>query len=283
LKLQKALLCSLAVFAFCETANACEPILPFIKVVGGPGMLTSSWVVLLAAVTLKAIIFSFSQKKLSVPNAFALMIVGNSLTTVIGVIVAALIGSGPIMFIGALIVWPLCYMPAKRVIAVANYPWVKRFSAGGLAALMAFALVVSCFLFGISSLFADSNHLAIYWIWKLAAVYTALIVSIVLTAFWEEWVVWKLSRCPVEFTGYVKPVVRANLAVLLCVMLLAAGIALPQRFKSPNFLVKLGLIQTTTSPLKRAILVEIRRKHSYPPTSSSASASPPRRKRFIAP
>ena len=247
MKLQKAFLGAVAAFAFGETANACEPILPFIKVVGGPGMLTSSWIVLLAAVTLKAIIFSFSQKKLTVPNAFVLMVAGNILTTVIGVIVAALIGSGPIMFVGAFIVWPLCYLPAKRVLAVAKYPWLKKFSAGGWAALMAVALVVSCFLFGISSLFADSNHLTVYWIWKLAAVYTALVVSIALTSFWEEWVVWKLSRSPVEFTGYVKPVIRANLVVLLCVMLLAAGIALPQRLKSPNFLVRLGLIHHTTS------------------------------------
>jgi len=115
---------------------------------------------------------------------------------------------------------------------------------------MAVALVASCFLFGISSLFADSNHLAVYWIWKLAAVYTALIVSIVLTAFWEEWVVWKLSRCPIEFTGYVQPVIRANLVVLLCVMLFAVGVALPQRFKSPNFLVKLGLIHQSGLEVK---------------------------------
>jgi len=242
MKLQKAFLIATVVFAFGETANACEPILPFIKVVGGPGMLTSSWIVLFAAVTIKSIIFSFSQKKLNFSRAFMFMVAGNILTTIIGVIVAALIGSGPIMFVGAFIVWPLCILPAKRVIAVANYPWLKRFSAVGLAAVMAVTLVASCFLFGISSLFADSNHLAVYWIWKLAAVYTALIVSIVLTAFWEEWVVWKLSRCPVEFTGYVQPVIRANLVVLLCVMLFAAGITLPQRLKSPNFLVKIGLI-----------------------------------------
>src|SRR4030095_4946169 len=175
MRFRKAFLSAVAVFAFGESANACEPILPFIKVVGGPGMLTSSWVILLAAVTLKAIIFSFSQKNLSFPHAFILMVAGNVLTTVIGVIVAALVGSGPIMFVGAFIVWPLCFLPAKRAIAATNYPCLRKFSAGGLAAAMAFALVVSCFLFGISSLFADSNRLAVYWIWKLAAVYTALI------------------------------------------------------------------------------------------------------------
>ena len=82
------------------------------------------------------------------------------------------------------------------------------------------------------------------------AIFTALIVSIVLTAFWEEWVVWKLSRSPVEFTGFIQPVIRANLVVLLCVMLFAAGIALPQRLKSPNFLVKLGLVHQTSLEAK---------------------------------
>ena len=250
MKLQNAFLSAVAVFAIGETANACEPILPFIKVVGGPGMLTSSWIVLLVAVTVKAIIFSSSQKKLSFPHAFVLMAAGNVLTTVIGVIVAALIGSGPIMIVGAFIVWPLCFLPAKRAIAAANFPLLKKFSAGGLAALMSFALVVSCFLFGISSLFADSNHLVVYWMWKFTAVYAALTVSIVLTAFWEEWVVWKLSRCPVGFTGYVKPVIRANLVVMLCVMLFAAGVALPQRLKSPNFLVKLGLVHRASLETK---------------------------------
>jgi hypothetical protein len=249
-KLQKTVLLA-AVFAlFGGTAHACEPILPFITVVGGPGILIGSWVALLAAVILKSVIFSFLQKKLSFPRAFMLMVAGNILTTVVGFLVAALIGSGPIMFFGALIVWPLCILPAKRAIAAVNHPWLKRFTAGSLAAVMALALVASCFLFGISSLFADSNHLGVYWIWKLTAVYTALIVSIVLTAFWEEWVVWKLSRCPVEYTGYVQPVIRANLVILLCVMLFAAGVALPQRLKSHNFLVKLGLIPSISLEVK---------------------------------
>lgn len=229
-------------FVFGRTARACEPILPFVQVVGGPGMITQSWIILLAAVALKTIVFSVSQKKLSFVRASFLMIIGNVLTTVIGVIAAVLIGSEPLFWIGALIVWPICVMPARRFLAVTKRPWLKRFTPVSFAGIMAFALVVSCFLFAISSAFVDSNHLVAYWTWKLAAVYVALIVSILLTAFWEEWVIWRLSDCSPDYTGYVQPVIRANLIVLLFVMIFAAVVTLPQRLKSPNFLIPAGLV-----------------------------------------
>jgi hypothetical protein len=194
------------------------------------------------AVVIKSIVFSILQKRLSFVRGALLMFVGNVLTTFIGIIAAVMIGSGPVFVVGIFIVWALCLLPAKRLLAAVRHPFLERLSTGSLAGMMALALAVSCIFFGVSSIFADSNHLVLYWLWKLAAVYIALIVSIVLTAFWEEWVVWKLSRCPADYTGYVQPVVRANLVVLFCVMLFAAGVTLPQRFKSPNFLVTLGLI-----------------------------------------
>lgn len=204
-------------------------------------MLVRSWLILLAVVATKAVIFAVLQKRLSFMRASGLMLAGNVLTTFIGAIAAALIGSGPAWVIGALIVWPLCVMPARRLLTTVKRPWLERFTPASLAGLMAFALVVSCFLFAISSIFIDSNLLVIYWLWKLVAVYAALIVSIVLTAFWEEWVIWKFSRCPVDYTGFVSPVIRANLVVLLGVMLFAAGAALPQRLRSPNFLLPYSL------------------------------------------
>jgi hypothetical protein len=236
-KWEKIILFVAAIFAFSETARACEPVLPFMKVVAGPAILLGSWILLLAVVLIKSIIFSFMQKRLRFFHALLLMLFGNILTTVIGVIAAAMIGSGPIIAIGFLIVWMLCIIPARRFLAVIRRPWLKRFTPMGFAALMAFALVISCILFAASDAFMD--RFVVYWIWKLVAVYLALIVSIVLTAFWEEWVVWRLSRCPADYVGYVQPVIRANLIVLFCVMLFAAIVMLPQRLKSPNFLVGL--------------------------------------------
>jgi hypothetical protein len=244
----KIILFVAAIFAFSETAYACEPVLPFMKVVAGPAMLMGSWVLLFAVVLIKSIIFSFSQKRLRFFHALLLMLLGNVLTTIIGVIAAAMIGSGPIIVMGFFVVWMLCIIPAKRFLAAIKNPWLKRFTPMGFAALMAFALVISCILFAASDIFMD--HFVIYWIWKLVAVYLALIVSIVLTAFWEEWVVWRFSRCPADYAGYVQPVIRANLIALFCIMLFAAIVMLPQRLKSPNFLVSLRSVPHTNIEAK---------------------------------
>ena len=77
------------IFVFNETVHACEPIFPFIKIVGGPAMLVNSWIILLAVVAVKAVIFSVFQKRLSFIRASLLMLAGNVLTTFIGVIAAA--------------------------------------------------------------------------------------------------------------------------------------------------------------------------------------------------
>ena len=62
-------------------------------------------------------------------------------------------------------------------------------------------------------------------------------------AFWEEWVVWKCSSCPVDYAGFVCSVIRANLIVLLCVMAFAAAVALPQRLKSADFMKTAGAVR----------------------------------------
>ncbi len=68
MKWQKIIFWVAAIFVFNETAHACEPIIPFIKVVGGPAMLVNSWIILLAVVAVKAIIFSTLQKRLRACN-----------------------------------------------------------------------------------------------------------------------------------------------------------------------------------------------------------------------
>lgn len=236
---QKLIFSIVMLFALGTNARACEPILPFMKVVGGPWLLTDSWIVLLAAVALKSIVFAVLQKRISFVRGLLLMFTGNVLTSFIGVIAAVMIGSGPIWVLGFLIVWALCVMPAKRLLATVKHPRLARFTPGSLAAVMALVLLISCFLFGISTIVIDSHHMILYWIWKLVAIYSALIVSIALTSFWEEWVIWKLSSCPADYSGYIQPVIRANLVVLLCVMLFAAAVMLPKRLKSPDFLASL--------------------------------------------
>jgi hypothetical protein len=227
-----------AFVALCSSSSgACEPVVPFIRVVGGPAILTGSAIALPIAIGLKSLLFAFLQKRLRYSVAVMFMIAGNILTTFIGVIVAAMIGSGAAWLFGIPIVWALCWLPSKRMVAVSSRQWVQHLSPGLLSFFMTGALVVSCVLFLVGQAAILADRLAFYWVIKFAAVYLALLVSILLSAFWEEWVVWRLSRLPQEQT-FMVPVVRANLYVMLLIMLFGAAMMLPKRLKSPDFLVQ---------------------------------------------
>ncbi len=165
-------------------ANACEPIIPFMMAVGGPAALSRSAIVLLVAIALKSVLFALMQKRLSRGRAAAYMLFANILTTMIGGLVAVMMGSGGALIIGAVIAYGLCWLPARRVRMISPR---TALPAGIAALLMTLSLVVSAFLFAISPLPLETDHHAAYWIIKLIAVYLALIVSIALTSLWEEW------------------------------------------------------------------------------------------------
>lgn len=220
------------------TASACEPVLPFVKMLGGPALLMNSVVGLVAAVLFKALAFGWFQKSLSFARGTAYMLAGNFLSTCVGLLAAILVGSAPgIWLVGIPIVFGLCLVPAGRVAKGSPYKWLSKLSAGGLATVMSVMLFTSCILFIVAGEGIGDGKKWEYWLVKLLAVYLALLVSICLTSFWEEWVIWKLSGAKEAEFVFVKPVLRANLLVLLGIMMVAAAIMLPKRLKSPDFLV----------------------------------------------
>ena len=164
----------------------------------------------------------------------------------VGVIVAAMIGSGPIWLFGVPVVAFLCWLPAQRLVRVAPLSWLARFSAGGVAAIMTVALLASCILFGLGQVAISSHYLLAYWIMKLVAIFLALLPSVTLTTVWEEWVIWRLSHRP-EGTEYFTSVFRTNLYALVLVMAVPAVMILPRRLKSPDFLVKRPAVTQTAA------------------------------------
>src|SRR4051812_17348726 len=129
-------------------AQACEPILPFMQVVGGPAFLTRSVLVLPLVVLVKSAAFATWQNKITPLRAFIFMVIGNLLTTVVGFLAAAMIGTGMLGLIGVPIVFALCYVPAKRLVVAAPHPNLAGCSPAAIATLMTAGLLVSCFLFG---------------------------------------------------------------------------------------------------------------------------------------
>ena len=215
---------------------ACEPVVPFMQVMVPTLALSGSLLVLAAAVVLKSVLFAFFERRLTRLHAAWRMLLGNVLTSFIGLLVAVMIASSPVGWLfGAPVVILLCRLPARRLVKAAPLTWLARRSPAALAMGMTGAMIVSCILFMVGQGVLETHHLALYWVIKLAAILVALLASIALTAVWEEWVIWRLSAHP-EGTGFFATVLRANLYVLLLVMAVPAVLILPKRLHSPDFL-----------------------------------------------
>jgi hypothetical protein len=217
-------------------ALACEPVVPFMQVMVPALALSGSILVLLTAVVLKSVLFAVFERRLSRLHAAWRMFLGNVLTSFVGLLVAVMIASSPAFWlIGVPVVCALCWLPARRLVKAAPLAWLARTSPVTLAGVMTGGLVVSCILFMAGRGALETHQHVLYWTIKLAAISLALFASITLTTVWEEWVIWRLSSRP-EGTGFFTSALRANLYVLLLVMIVPAALILPKRLKSPDFL-----------------------------------------------
>lgn len=232
-------------------ALACEPVIPFMQVIMPALALSGSVLVLTLAVIVKSGLFAFFERRLPRLQGAWRMLLGNVLTSFIGLLVAVMIASAPgIWFIGVPLVCLLCWLPSRRLVRVAPLKWMARISAPAVAAGMTGALLASCTLFTIGRGAIEARQLALYWMIKLSAILLALAASIALTTVWEEWVIWRLSSRP-EGVAFFESVLRTNLYVLLLVMAIPAVLILPKRLKSPDFLAKrhdAGVIQQAAAP-----------------------------------
>jgi hypothetical protein len=196
---------------------------------------SGSILVLTVAVVLKSMLFAVFERRLPRLRAAWRMFLGNVLTSFVGVLVAVMIASSPLIWlVGVPVVYFLCWLPSRRLVRAAPLAWLARTSPAALAAIMTCALLASCILFMVGREAIETHELVLYWIIKLAATSLALFASMTLTTVWEEWVIWRLSAQP-DGTGFFATALRANLYVLLLVMLVPAVLILPKRIKSPDF------------------------------------------------
>jgi hypothetical protein len=212
--------------------------------------LSGSLLVLIVAVLLKSMLFAVFERRLPLRRAAWRMFLGNVLTSLVGLLVAVMIASSPFIWLfGVPVVYFLCWLPSQRLVKAAPLAWLARTSSGALARIMTCALLASCILFMVGRGAIETHELVLYWAIKLAAIFLALFASMTLTTVWEEWVIWRLSSQP-DGTGFFASALRANLYVLLLVMLVPAVLILPKRLHSPDFLAKRHnpVVNQTTAP-----------------------------------
>lgn len=233
----RRLIALIALLAVPLPARACEPVVPFMQVVAPTLALSGSLLMLALAVVVKSVLFAAFEPSLPRLQAAWRMLLGNVLTSIVGLLVAAMIANIGAWIIGVPLVALLCWLPARRLVQVSPLAWLRRVSPAMMAVLLTLALLVSCVLFAGGRGALDRHRIFLYWSFKLVAIFMALFASVSLTTIWEEWVIWRLSARPAG-RSFFAAALRANLYVLILVLAVPAAMILPKRLKSPDFLAK---------------------------------------------
>lgn len=224
----------LGTLALPSTASACEPAIQLLILYAGPGLFAFGTLGL--GVIAKCAVFAFLERDLKRTDAFGYLFLGNVVTTVIGVLMAICL-SAPVL---ALAMIPMVYMlslaPARRLIEKSGWPWAGHRRASQLARGMVILLLASSILFVLASSALDSKRYALYWLLKLGYIVPGLIISIGLTALWEESVVGRMAARKGIDRYFLTNVVRANYLMFGLALLVMAAQTIPRRLKSEGFL-----------------------------------------------
>lgn len=234
---QRPSLSMTVVMLFSTTAglHACEPILPMMRVLAGANWMIPSLGGLVGVILFKCTAYAMYEKTLSRGKAFGFLLVANLVTTLVGTFVAALIAS-PSLLLGLPLIFVVSLRPAKRLGALTEPAFLRRIPSGYFAGLVTAGLFLSFILFGATASLSGHPGWS-YWFVKVAAVYSALLISIALTTFWEEYIVSRMAGSEDGRPRYFPMVLRANLLTFLVAAGIGAAMMLPRRFASPDFLV----------------------------------------------
>jgi hypothetical protein len=218
---------------------ACAPILPLVRIFGGPNLLMQSVAWLVAAVALKSLAFAAFERRLPRWRAALYMLWGNFISTLVGF----LLGLGVASPLSIPFVLPAVYAvartPARRVRFHAAFRAFAGVGPDRLAAGVAALYLASILLFGIAQKALEPPpDLASYWIGKLLYVEVAVFVGMILTTLWEEWAIAGVAGGPDE-TSYLPAAARANAVTFLAITLCAALRTIPERLQASDFLIGL--------------------------------------------
>jgi hypothetical protein len=225
------------------SGSCCEPILPLFQLLTGASLaglagLTQSLVWLLIAIAIKCGAFVFLERRLTWKHAVLFMILANVVSTIPGVVIAALASSGTEvgLFLSLPLVFGLGWMVQRRVAGLSPAARPFRISGGAAMAFFLVVVVASTILFVVAESALYGNSYASYWVLKFIFVAAAAFTGIVISAVLEECVVGQLSLKSVGNISFYPSVFRANYITLGAVLLVAAIKILPQRLQSPHFI-----------------------------------------------
>ena len=190
--------------------------------------------ILLAAVVLKSAAFVLFERRLRWPQAVSFMLVANILSTIPGMLTAAL-GSAL-----GLLAFPTIY--AFGVLAeqrCARLPATERtrWLTGHLRIAFMAIYVLSLVFFYLAGAAFDSSRFASYWMLKFFFITFAVVTGMAISAVMEEYAIGWLAGNERKEMSFYTSVIRANYVTLGVVLLVAALEILPSRLAAPHFIV----------------------------------------------
>jgi hypothetical protein len=213
---------------------ACEPILPLVMTFWPVSIALRYGVWLLAAgVLLKCFVFALLQKRMTFANAVVAMFVANIVSSVFGALAAFPLAVPMVGWFGLMLIMGVSWPAARRYATLFR----REGAAFPIVLIVVVGYVVSAVLLGFSQAAALDHQPVAFWVLKFAYVEVAIVISIGLTTFWEEYVVWWFASDDESDRALVVPVFRANAVMLGLLMLVGAIAVLPERLRSPDFLI----------------------------------------------
>lgn len=203
----------------------------------GAGLLYRSAVALAVVVTVKCALFAkFSP--MGAVYGFMAMLVANLMTSLLGFFVGGALSVPLMLPVGIPLVIAAAYFGSAGLgdrLAHSRWKLLTRgtFVGGSLLLTM---LSIGLALF---NYFPDPDRSqTLYWAAKIGSLFLGLLVSIPLTIAWEGVVVLRLTRDDYDADRVFSAVVAANLWTLLGAALIGAAIAVPQRMKDPEWMLR---------------------------------------------
>jgi MFS family permease len=228
------LLCSLlCLIPVCLQAN--EPIVPLMILFAGPSLLgvVFGGVGFFIVVAIKIGVFFWKSDFRSV-HVIWYILVANIFSTFIGLVVSAMFSSSFAFLPGVVILYFIFLIPGRRLRQFRSF---QRFSTWSIAFWLLIVTGITVFVFGLMAGYYDMPY--IYWPLKILMATLGITISLIISVLYEEAIIAELYKRQFKKTkSFVQPVLWGNIIGLALFALIGAAIALPQRLRSPDFLIE---------------------------------------------
>jgi hypothetical protein len=228
------LLCILiCLIPLCAFAN--EPIVPLMMLFAGPSVLGVAFggIGFFIVVAIKIGVF-FWKSDFRSAHVIWYVLVANLVSTFIGLIVSAMFSSSSALLPGVVILYFIFLVPGRRL---RQFKHFQRFSSWSIAFCLLVLTGITVFFFGLMTGYYDMPYF--YWPLKIVMATLGIGISLIISVLYEEAIIAELyKRQFKKEKSFVQPVLWGNIISLGIFVLIGAAIALPQRLRSPGFLIK---------------------------------------------